>query len=262
MAVPPTTDIIVAPITSTSQLPDLFACAAAAFGSQTHDLIWTAFNPHWDTPTGLADGAARLATRWETAPRVTHNPHSDASNDRSVTILEARAPSPDGTGTAVAGIAIWVQASLVPGWGEPPTGPTFEARRAATGLEALYPHDEATQRWLAAVDAGLHAPRTAVLRAKAAESTPAAYVLDLCAVRPEWQGRGVGAALVAWGVSEAGRRGGLECLTEASVMGRRVYEKVGFRVVRRIEYGVEEELGSGRGELPDNVFMRTGARGS
>jgi hypothetical protein len=39
-------------------------------------------------------------------------------------------------------------------------------------------------------------------------------------------------------------------------MGRRVYEKLGFRQVREVEYVFDDEF-AGRGQ-PSNVFMSTG----
>lgn len=82
-------------------------------------------------------------------------------------------------------------------------------------------------------------------------------MLDLCAVDPAFQRRGVASRLVEWGLQEAQRRGGLECLTEASVMGRLAYERLGFRPEGEIEYKVDEEFRTR--SMPSNLYMRTGS---
>ena len=68
--------------------------------------------------------------------------------------------------------------------------------------------------------------------------------------------------LVGWGVEEARRRGGLECSTEASSMGRGAYMKLGFKTEgapKDIVYEVDEEFkNEGRDPLPPNLFLRTG----
>ncbi len=59
-----------------------------------------------------------------------------------------------------------------------------------------------------------------------------------------------------WGLEEARRRGNLEAVTEASVMGRRAYERLGFRPQAEIVYEVDEEFRDR--DRPSNLFMRTG----
>lgn len=249
-------DLQITPLTlsDTSRLPALFATAASAFGAQINDLIWTSFSPSWSTPAGITASVDRYAARLR-------NTTYTSTGDPCDVFLEASVADPTTSGGRLTvGVAIWVQLSAAAGWGTAPRPEdmSLEARIEALGLRDLYPGDERRQRWLAAVDAGLHGPREAVVRAKRDDKVPAVLVLDLCAVRPEWQGRGVARGLVEWGIREAERRGGLECLTEASVMGRRQYEKLGFREMGQIEYGVPEELRDVPGrELPDNVFMRT-----
>lgn len=127
--------------------------------------------------------------------------------------------------------------------------------------------DDRDARFAAALFAGLMSTRMAVLRAKATAAAatttatatadaPAVFALDLCAVAPAWQRRGIAARLVRWGLEEAERRGGLEATTEASAMGRHVYAKLGFQPVGEVDYGVGEALLAGR-RLPPNLFMRT-----
>jgi GNAT superfamily N-acetyltransferase len=250
-----------------------YLVAASAFGAQTRDLIWTGYNPRWDTSEGVEEGARRMEQRVS----------GDAGRKGHCVALVASVPIGDegegqgvveaeGERRKVVGTAIWVQMSGRDGEGDVPPGEDvgFEERRDQLGLRELWPGDEERQKWLVAVDKGLHGMRWTAVREKVKEEakeeeTSAVWVLDLCAVSPEYQGRGVAGRLVKWGVEEAGRRGGLECLTEASRMGRRVYVKYGFETVGEIDYGEvlgdEERAVLGRyGELPSNVFMRTGRK--
>jgi GNAT superfamily N-acetyltransferase len=80
-------------------------------------------------------------------------------------------------------------------------------------------------------------------------------VLDLCAVDPAHQRKGIARALVQWGLDEAKRRGDLELILEASSMGRHVYAQMGFEAQGSdIDYLVDEEFASR--SRPANLFMR------
>lgn len=226
-------------ITNAEDFEPAFDSILNAFGHQTSDAIWIAMHPNWDTPQGKSQGAARMADRWRTS--------RDAGN---TLFLKATLPDPgDGGKDRIVGLAIWVQASLVPGRGDAP-GPVDFA--------ALYPDSERERRFLRQVLGSMQARRLETLREKArpGSALKSAMVLDLCGVDPAFQGRGVAKKLVQWGLDEARRRGGLEAITEASVMGRRVYTRLGFREVEEIEYQVDEEFKDRI--LPSNVFLRTG----
>ncbi|ROT41933.1 hypothetical protein SODALDRAFT_326117 [Sodiomyces alkalinus F11] len=251
-------DIRIEPTTEEQDLLDSFNCISNAFGTQANDGIWTHMNPGWDTPEGHARCAARLAARLRTITK-------DRNGRPNIVFLKATVPDPavpaDGSGDAkriIVGIATWVQLSVVEGYGDRPA----EDLAQAVDLEDLYPGSEADQRLCRQLDAALHADRIRVVKDKAAAaaSPPAVMVLDMCAVHSEYQRRGIATRLVQWGVEEARARGGLECLTEASSMGRHVYLRLGFRQVgEEMEYGtVDEEVRSKR-TLPSNIFMRTGA---
>lgn len=221
-----------------------FDCVCEAFGRQTRDGIWIAMNPGWDTAEGKAACAARMADRWRAVTR-------DRNGDANTVFLKATVPAAGGR-RAIIGLAIWVQASAVAGHGDRPA----EDLRESLDLEALYPGDAAEQRYLCQLDGALHARRIEVVKGKASASPPAAMVLDLAAVDPAFQGRGIARRLVQWGLDEARRRGGLEAITEASAMGRRVYEKMGFRQEGpEIEYVVDVEFE--HRDRPSNIFMRT-----
>ena len=87
------------------------------------------------------------------------------------------------------------------------------------------------------------------------------FVLDLCAVHPDFQGRGIASKMVRWGLEEAQRRGVPEAVTEGSAMGRHVYMKLGFHPegLHDIHYHLDDEF-SDRPAPPANLFLRTGHR--
>lgn len=231
-------------ITSPQDIPPAFDCTCKAFGDQVHDAIWMAMNPGWDTPTGKLACAQRLASRWSAAQTSLNN-----DGNSNTLFLKATLPDPEAEDgrRKIVGFAIWVQASTVSGHGEPPS---------PVDVSALYPDNEPERRYLSQLDASLHSRRFEVIRSKASASPPAVMVLDLCGVDPAFQGRGIAGELVRWGLDEAARRGGLEAITEASSMGRRVYGKLGFRPdEEEVVYVVDGEF-EGR-ERPSNLFMRT-----
>ncbi|QUC19982.1 uncharacterized protein UV8b_04223 [Ustilaginoidea virens] len=228
---------------------EAFHVASEAFGRQTHDDIWMAMNPGWDTAEGKSRGAALMAQRWRRSTR-------DRVNRPNAMFVKATLPLGGHgrtQGRRTVGTAIWLQASAVDGYGD---APATDWRRALN-VDEVCPGDAAAQRYLVQVMQSLQRQRVGVVRQKASASPPSVMVLDLCAVDPAFQGRGVAKRMVQWGLEEAKARGGLECILEASVMGRRVYEKLGFRQQGpEIEYEVDEQFAGRR--RPSNVFMRTG----
>lgn len=63
--------------------------------------------------------------------------------------------------------------------------------------------------------------------------------LDVLAVDPAYHKRGIGDALVRWGTVKADQLGA-ETVVEASVVGRGVYERNGFKVVAEVVVDVPE----------------------
>lgn len=225
---------------------------ARAFGEQIHDALWIALSPGWDTPEGRAANAARMAERWRTTT-------TDREGRPNTIFLKATLPDPDPESQGrrrVVGIAVWAQLSTVPGHG---TAPSAALAGTPEAVRDMYGGDERAARLASQAWASLVSRRVAAVSAKAEARAdpPAVFVLDLCAVDPAAQRRGIARELVRWGLAEAQRRGGLEALTEASVMGRHVYRQLGFNPVAEIEYEVDEELLEGR-VFPSNLFMRTG----
>lgn len=224
-----------------------FDCCARAFGEQIHDNIWITLSPGWDTPEGRAAGAARMAERWRSTT-------TDSAGRPNTVFLKATLPDPaGGAGRVVVGTAVWAQLSVVPGRGDPPSA---DLAPTPAALSAMFGGDERAARLASQLWASLVGPRVALVRAKAGAEPPATWILDLCAVDPAFQRRGIALELVRWGLEEGRRRGGPESSTEASVMGRHVYRKLGFQPVAEISYEIDEELRGGL-EFPSNLFMRT-----
>ncbi|KAL8721130.1 MAG: hypothetical protein Q9181_007776, partial [Wetmoreana brouardii] len=211
----------------------------------TADGIWMAFNPGWDTPEGKMEGVSRMRRRWSTAT-------VDKAGNLNTVVLKATVPDPD-EGQVIAGMALWYQGSTVPGHGDAPEADLAKAM----DLDALYPGDASAHKYLGQVNKSLTGQRVEAVKEAASQSPPAVLVLDLCAVDPAFQRRGIASKLVQWGLDEATRRGGLEAVTEGSTTGRTVYSRLGFKQEGpEIEYHVDDEFKDR--VLPSTVFMRTG----
>lgn len=223
-----------------------FDCVCEAFGRQVQDGIWIAMNPGWDTPQGRASGAERMVARWR-------HKTNDKNGLPNTIFLKATLPCPQfEKRRIIVGFGIWVQASSVEGYGDPPV----EDLAHSMDLNTLYPDNEPEQRYLCQTISSLHQRRTAVIKQKATAALPAVMILDMCAVDPSHQRKGIARELVQWGIDEAQRRGDLEAITEASSMGRHVYGQMGFKPDGpEIEYVVDDEFASR--ERPPNLFMRT-----
>ena len=237
-------DVLVQPVDNPDDFPQLYHCISEAFGRQIKDSIWIAMNQDWDTPKGQREGASKLLERWRSTTK---------SNDGhpNTVILKATLPnSEDESKPNIVGAAIWVQASFVDGYGDPPTD-------SPAALAALTPTE---RRFASQMYRSLWKRRVSLAREKAKTDSPAMFVLDTCAVNPAFQRRGIAGKLVAWGLEEAKRRGKLECTTEASPMGRVLYKRLGFGaegVEEDLVYEVEDEFRDR--DKPEILFMRTWA---
>ncbi|KAI0482021.1 hypothetical protein GGR56DRAFT_684509 [Xylariaceae sp. FL0804] len=258
---------LVEPIESEEDMAEAFRCLCNAFGRQTGDAIFTGLNPGWDTPAGEAAGAARMLRRLRAAG-------VDRDGRPTTMFLKATVAADDADGrrrAAVAGMAVWVQASCAPGRGHDPTA----GDGLAGELAELYPGDEREQRYMRQVFESLVRQRVEFVRALADDNKqqlqhhddgdgddddapsypcPAVMVLDICACDPAYQRRGAATALVRWGLDEARRRGIRDATTEGSSMGRHVYRRLGF--VDRppdIVFDVDDEFKER--PRPANVFM-------
>lgn len=236
--------VLVEPVDGPDDFPQVFHCFAEAFGRQRESSLWITMNPDWNTTEGQIAGALRLLHRWKSTT-------SNKDGHPNTVILKATLPDPqDGSQKKIVGAAIWTQFSCVDGYGVPPmiTHPH---------LPALNPTE---QRFAHQVYRTLWGRRVSLAQEKLLSLPPAFFTLDICAVDPAFQCMGVGTKLVAWGVGEAKRRGGLECTTESSLMGQALYRKFGFRAEGSGETTVcKLDAEFGDREEPEILFMRTWA---
>jgi aminocarboxymuconate-semialdehyde decarboxylase len=242
-------DIIIAPFETEQDVIQANQAVSEAFGRQTNDAVWQALNPGWDTEAGQLANAQRMIKNWKS---VTTN----KDGKPNTIFLKASVPDPEKQGERkVVGMAIWAQLSNVEGYGDKFTG---DMSQALAGV------NNADKRFAEQMFRSLWQRRIAYMKevSELGRNPPAIFTLDLCAVHPEYQRRGIAGKLVEFGLEEAKQRGNLECTTEGSAMGRAVYRKLGFKDegVGDIEWDVEEEFKAR--DKPPNVFLRTGVPSS
>ena len=242
-------DVRIEVITDEADFAPAFETTAQAFGTQARDGIWMAMNRGWDTPEGKKNNVSRLMSRWRGVTK-------DRDGNPNTVFLKATVPEPnDSSKRVIAGMAIWEQVSNAEGRGVPPSGDIPSVIKDMD-LAGLYPDNQAEQRYLAQAMYSLHKPRLDLVRSIANTEKPAILALDICAVSPDFQRRGIAGKLVQWGLDEAERRGGLEAVMEASSMGRAVYARAGFKQDGpEIVYEIDEEFA--HRPMPSNIFMRS-----
>jgi aminocarboxymuconate-semialdehyde decarboxylase len=240
-------EVIVAPVETEQDIRQANYCVSEAFGRQAKDAVWMLMNPGWDTEEGQAGQAEGMIQRWQSTT-------TNKDGQPNKIYLKATLPDPNDPGQRrVVGMAIWQQLSEVEGYGDPFTGDMTAA------LQNL---DEKNRRFADQMFKSLWRRRIEYVKEVSQNKNrnpPAIFTLDLCAVDPAYQRRGIANKLVQWGLEEAKKRGNLECTTEGSAMGRAVYRRLGFKDEGNgdIEYDVDDEFKSW--DKPPNVFLRTGA---
>jgi aminocarboxymuconate-semialdehyde decarboxylase len=240
-------DLIIAPFETEQDVRQANYCVSEAFGRQTRDAIWALMNPGWDTEEGQVRNSETMIKQWKS---ITTN----KDGQPNAIYLKATLPDPAKQGERrVVGLAIWKQLSLVEGYGDPFSGDMTEAIKALEG--------EKNQRFAEQMFRSLWKRRIEYMRevSQSGRSPPAIFTLDLCAVDPAFQRRGIAGKLVEAGLAEAKKRGDLECTTEGSAMGRAVYRKLGFKDEGNgdIVFETDDEFQSW--DKPPNVFLRTHA---
>lgn len=240
-----TEEVLVSPVESEHDLIQANYCVSEAFGRQTKDAIWMIMNPGWDTAEGQLENAHKLINRWKSTTL-------NKDGRPNTFFLKATVPDPETQNQRrVVGLAIWLQLSHVEGYGDPFTGDMTEILQSV---------GETERRFASQMFRSLWKRRIEYLRqvSESDRNPPAIFTLDLCAVDPAFQRRGIAAKLVQAGLEEAKNRGNLECTTEGSAMGRGVYTRLGFKDegVGDIVFEVDDEFRTR--DKPPNVFLRTG----
>lgn len=232
-------DVHVELIIDAADFQDCFVCLAEAFGRQANDSIWTGSNPGWDTPEGVDTNTERMIDQWR-------------KSDGNTLHLKATVRDEDNPSLRhIVGFAIWTQLSMIPGQGHKPK------EWNSSDFETHHPGNEREQRYISQMLSSLQKRRRAYVLERATKSPSSVMALDICAVHPEFQRRGIASKLCQWGLDEANRRGNLEAITEGSIRGRHVYQKLGFNPQgSEIEYQVDKEFADR--SFPSNLFMRTG----
>ncbi|KAL5119590.1 hypothetical protein ACEQ8H_002436 [Pleosporales sp. CAS-2024a] len=238
-------DIIIAPFETEKDVFQANLAISEAFGRQVRDAIWMALNPGWETEAGRATSAEEMIKWWK-------RPSNNKDGKPNTIFLKATVPDPKEQGERrVVGVAIWWQLSTVEGYGE-----NFKGDMSVPLLRI---QDDTHRRFAEQMFRSLWKRRIEYMKEVAASDRkpPAIFTLELCAVHPDYQRRGIASRLTQAGLDEAKQRN-LECTTEASTMGRHVYTRLGFKDegVGDITWDVDEEFSSW--DKPPNVFLRTG----
>jgi GNAT superfamily N-acetyltransferase len=221
-------DVRVQEVDSEDDMAGFYDVARSSFGLQTKDAFWLAMNSGYDTPEGFAANVEKQAKRW----RSTHG--------KGFTyFVKAVVTDEDGV-ERIGGATIWTEYST-------DRNPPAEALDEVMDLEASFPGDETRQRYLRQLFRSFRRRRLEVIK-EAGKHGRSIMVLDVCCVRPEYQGMGLARRMVQWGLDLAATRGpdgkGLECFTEASDYGRPVYLKMGFETDSELTYDLDPEFQS------------------
>ena len=182
---------------------------------------------------------------------LTSNPRCD--------IIVARTDSNgvDGEGD-IAGFVVW---SKTPNFDSPPDG---EVRSMAVG-EPPEPPAEPERKTVEGLEEWTNASMAAWQAYLAPRGSRCRYIIAI-SVHPDFQGKGVGRALVRWGTERADRDG-VGCWVQSSMDGSKVFEKEGFTEVDRLETdlggwaeGVVREGGGSWGEYVWKYMIRPPSR--
>jgi aminocarboxymuconate-semialdehyde decarboxylase len=239
-------EIVISPVEIEKDIIEANHCVSEAFGRQTRDGVWMLMNHGWETEAGQALNAQNMIKRWRATT-------TNKDGKPNTIFLKATLPDPNKQGERkVVGMAIWTQLSNVEGYGDKFTGDMTEALAALDSTDRRFADQMFRSLWKRRIEYIKEV-------SESGRNPPAIFVLDLCAVHPDFQRRGAAGKLVQVGLEEAKQRGNLECTTEGSAMGRAVYRKLGFRDegVGDIVFEVDDEFQSR--DKPPNVFLRTGA---
>lgn len=183
----------------------LFEITSLAFG--TREPFWNATWPnHW-TESGREAGAQRFKNTKNSDPTAKYMKAVDDANGKIV---------------GMAKWSIFVDHT-----------PSFNKPDGNKGDHANDNEEKAHQQYLANQ---FFAERRDAIRM----SNGNIVCLDILAVDPPYQRRGVASALVEWGTKKADELG-LEAVVEGSSSGQGVYEKQGFTLTKKIQIQVPQQ---------------------
>ncbi|PWN38306.1 GCN5-related N-acetyltransferase [Meira miltonrushii] len=238
---PPNRDVRIELIQDEQDLRENFACQYETFGQQTSNAFWLAMSPNADTDAGFEAGVKSGQNNFK---------KQSAHNGGHSWYLKAIAPDPETGKDTIAGIATWTENLH----SRNPIPKEMNKER----LEKLYPGNETEQRYVNQMFQSFLRRRGELVE-EAGKEGRAVMVLDICVVRPRFQRRGIASELVKWGLRKAeelGQNGqAIECVTEASPMGKPVYVKLGFEAEGEVVYKVDEEF-QNRKRSVDTVLRR------
>ena len=183
----------------------IFEICSLAFGD--NEPFWIASWPNHSTDVGRKTGAERMIKIKNSDPNTTYLKAVDAASGK------------------VAGMAKWNVFNNTMG-----VDPS-----QIQGGDGDYWDDEDEKEYAKQVGPIFLTERNAAI----ARSGGNVVSLDILAVDPEYQRKGVGAALVAWGTEKADEMG-VEAVVESSAFGKGLYEKNGFVFVKDVEVAVPE----------------------
>lgn len=217
-------------IESEKEIEECFEVMSFAFG--TEKPMFNAMYPEHETTKGREKGKQRLSEQWK-----------KNKDDKDFHFLKATIKD------QIVGFAIWIIMDAKKNL-------ESENAKEEFNLEEMYPDQPLAQEWLRALwPIYIKQRRQIVLQT----SDPRPVIaLELCAVRPEFQRKGVGKLLSGWGVKYGKQIGVREAVLEASVVGVGCYASVGFIHRSPIEFTSVDQSLTQVQKFPTLFFMRTG----
>lgn len=234
-------DVRIELIQDEKDMRDNVLCQYETFGKQTNNTFWLAMCPNADTEEGFEELVKGAQENFQ--KRSAHKGgHS--------WFLKAIVQDVESGKECIAGIATWTE--MIHSRNPVPK------EMGKDKLEKVYPGNESEQRYLNQMFQSFLRRRGEIVE-EASKEGRAVMVLDICVVRPKFQRRGIASELVKWGLRKAEEIGedgqAIECITEASPMGKPVYVKLGFEPEGEVIYKVDEEF-ENRKRTPDTILRR------
>ncbi|PTB65258.1 acyl-CoA N-acyltransferase [Trichoderma citrinoviride] len=197
-------------------IPHIAALAGRAFHPTTDWLTRQIFPLHLQ-PNNIPDGEAALPWRISRKTAILRSP-----NTASIVAIDTSAPD-----NQIVGFALW---DLPAGDEE-----TKQQQQMVTAAEAELPAAVTDLKAYAELQAILKEDCRATFGDRELKDV---WHLDFIGVDPKHQRKGIGKALLSWGVEQA-TKAGRDCYLMATPQGRPLYEAAGFEVVRPLDmFGV------------------------